>query len=694
MQRYFDYYRDQSGNGISGASVSVYIAGTNTLATIYEPDSNAIPQSAKANPFTTDATGFWTFAAADGPYAIRIEGAGSGAMNVPYVALYDSGGVNNETPLTVFDFGAVGDGTTDDTAAIQAAVTYIQSGGTIYFPNRDGGLQATFQVTSKITVNKPITLKGLGGKVWFNFPVGTSNADGRLFDIASSDVTFDSMWIDATGVTGTITGVNRYAISCEPGGSTRYSNIKAINCKFTNLTQYSGSIPATTTVMHAIYAKQVDDLLVTGCEFNTISGSPVYLIDTERARIRDNSFIKFGWSGVWLNNANLYWEICNNTFSGTTSANPSYWGGAIDVMGQTSDASSPGEPDENGLIDGNIFAQGVYRYGQVVRLSSSRKVVVTNNVFDRPDADQNSTPGGGGPGSNNIHIMLTVRDVTLNNGPHKFITVANNIFIAAGAGWQLGIYARTTSGSNTNTTPCEGLIVENNQFVDYDASNYFMSAMVLHGFNAGYNDITFRGNVVKATPHTTVNYEPASLAGALVLIANAAKTVQRAVVTDNIFTRYSGNGTGNNDTAINVYSDVTDVDIRDNAFIAFFRDITVNASNTGNVPIQQNIHNRAAGGTDYNLRGVSFASMAGTQVTAANTISATGTIFHVTGATVIKTINLPNTGGGSNQPVLTLVPDTAFTTDATGNIRIASTAVVSRAMTMTYDGSKWNPSYV
>jgi hypothetical protein len=66
--------------------------------------------------------------------------------------------------VSVKDFGAVGNGVTDDTAAIQAAVTAIAAtGGTIYFP------VGTYKITDVITVNTGvyttgILLKGAGNK--------------------------------------------------------------------------------------------------------------------------------------------------------------------------------------------------------------------------------------------------------------------------------------------------------------------------------------------------------------------------------------------------------------------------------------------------------------------------------------------------------------------------------------------------
>lgn len=81
---------------------------------------------------------------------------------------------------------------------------------------------------------------------------------------------------------------------------------------------------------------------------------------------------------------------------------------------------------------------------------------------------------------------------------------------------------------------------------------------------------------------------------------------------------------------------------------------------------------------------------AGSVVASATTITPTGQIFHVSGTTAIATINLPNTGFKGS---ITLIPDAAFTTTTAGNIGLASTAVIGRALIMTYDGTKWYPSY-
>lgn len=91
-----------------------------------------------------------------------------------------------------------------------------------------------------------------------------------------------------------------------------------------------------------------------------------------------------------------------------------------------------------------------------------------------------------------------------------------------------------------------------------------------------------------------------------------------------------------------------------------------------------------------------IASRASTAIVSASSITPTAPFFHVTGTAAIATITAPTactTSGMMCQ--ITMIPDGAFTTTNAGNIAIASTAVVSKPLIMTYDPatSKWYPSY-
>jgi hypothetical protein len=82
----------------------------------------------------------------------------------------------------------------------------------------------------------------------------------------------------------------------------------------------------------------------------------------------------------------------------------------------------------------------------------------------------------------------------------------------------------------------------------------------------------------------------------------------------------------------------------------------------------------------------------GANVASASTVTPTGQTFHVTGTTTVNTINLPT---ATWKGPITIIPDGLFTTGTSGNIALASTAVVNKALIMTYDSNlgKWFPSY-
>lgn len=90
---------------------------------------------------------------------------------------------------SVKDFGAIGDGVANDTAAVQLAITAMPStGGMLYFP-------AGIYLVSTLAINKQMLIQGAGmfsGGTW----IVASGAANKVFNVTTSSVTIRDLLID------------------------------------------------------------------------------------------------------------------------------------------------------------------------------------------------------------------------------------------------------------------------------------------------------------------------------------------------------------------------------------------------------------------------------------------------------------------------------------------------------------------
>ena len=76
-------------------------------------------------------------------------------------------------PVSVKDFGAKGDGVTDDTAAIQAAIVFCEDNlQPLYFPANN--VSQFYKITAPLVVSKPLVMRGAGSRLVTLFGVGLS----------------------------------------------------------------------------------------------------------------------------------------------------------------------------------------------------------------------------------------------------------------------------------------------------------------------------------------------------------------------------------------------------------------------------------------------------------------------------------------------------------------------------------------
>lgn len=150
----------------------------------------------------------------------------------------------NTAPINVIDYGAVGDGTTDDLAAIQAAYTATPTGGTLLFPVKSTGITA-YLISGTWTISKQINVvfqSAIGGSYPGAYILKKSTLNGTAISIYGSNA--NGTRISGGGVYGDVgnggNGIdilandvvldNVYAHECGQDGIRIGSATESINC--------------------------------------------------------------------------------------------------------------------------------------------------------------------------------------------------------------------------------------------------------------------------------------------------------------------------------------------------------------------------------------------------------------------------------------------------------------------------------
>lgn len=151
MSRYISqgWWFDGNGKIVKSGTVTVYLAGTSTLASIYTASSGGTA----VNSVSASATdGSWSFYVDTDDYTrtqkfkIVFSKSGFTSKTIDNVVIFPEPGLLSW--VNVKDHGAVGDGVTDDTAAIQEAIDSLSGDpGVIYLPS------GTYLVASTLAIS-------------------------------------------------------------------------------------------------------------------------------------------------------------------------------------------------------------------------------------------------------------------------------------------------------------------------------------------------------------------------------------------------------------------------------------------------------------------------------------------------------------------------------------------------------------
>jgi hypothetical protein len=217
--------------------------------------------------------------------------ASTGASHVGYIA-YGAGTVARTVSdklddiLSLKDFGALGDGTTDDTVAVKAwlAAVLAVGGGAGYVPT------GVYLVTDQIDIDVT-TCRTTGIRLWGDGPrrsyFNSSYTGGtcfRLFNSNASDGYFYTS-IDGIGFQGTFDGTT-VELGDPAGGDGGNS------CNFRNITinNYSNGSNAKALVISGFYASHFESLTVNGYGSSTSNSTVVTINETQFSQFSSCSF--------------------------------------------------------------------------------------------------------------------------------------------------------------------------------------------------------------------------------------------------------------------------------------------------------------------------------------------------------------------------------------------------------------------
>jgi hypothetical protein len=225
-----------SGSGTWSAGLEYSTSGTGSWTSF---GSAAILTQA-SNPSIAYGIGYFPFIRVNITGTVACEYSASkkyflsssaGAVNFP-ISWIDK--IGNKPFIDVREYGAVGDGATDDAAAIRAAIAAASPGETVVIPSTPNGFLLTANATSGsnkylINIGKNITLK-CDGRLKMSASVA-SDVDGILIRNLSGSLV--GATIDGCGITPVSGTPGRYGIHVDAtstfNGSNYITNLKVKN---------------------------------------------------------------------------------------------------------------------------------------------------------------------------------------------------------------------------------------------------------------------------------------------------------------------------------------------------------------------------------------------------------------------------------------------------------------------------------
>jgi nitrous oxidase accessory protein NosD len=288
------------------------------------------------------------------------------------------GNTPQATVLNVKTYGATGDGTTDDTTAIAAALTAASAGDTIFFPRP----AVNYKVTAALAISKALTLEG------DNATVKQATAGTKLLVITASNVMVQGL---------TLSGPQA--------------------ASFVNLER---AIDAT----GASAAAPLTKIRIVECTIDTWGGWGILMQYVTDFEIRGNRVSNIGYAGIMVSSG-LHGTVMGNNVQTIT---PGSGGLAYGItMTRTDVASYVTEPRTSDVVISSNYVANVPVWEGIECHNGQRLTFTGNTVINT----KIGIAGGGSPGGfgapQDIVITNNVLDSTLTNGAGQYGIILHGV---------------------------------------------------------------------------------------------------------------------------------------------------------------------------------------------------------------------------------------------------------------------------
>lgn len=574
-------------------------------------------------------------------------------------------------PGDVRRYGADPTGVADCAAAIQAAINVgTIAGEEIYIPSGTfrvvagtavtgefGAAQASMVIKSNmhIRAEEGATIKMGDGQ-------STAGAQVRLLmfftDQVVSNISVVGLTMDMNGDNNQLTAatsagytMSHFCISGTPGGVAANANdVLLDHCKFINSPGTCCVLMGQTNTPSLVTSKR---WIIRNCTF---FNNGLYTYDHTNI---------YGWADHVLIDGNHAYETAM-ALDGKVTSNNAHSQVFYEVHGS----------------DQRVVNNKVSNYYQAMWLAGNyttptTNIVIANNNFGPLRAmgiDTQRTSSNQAAMNNivikgnNIHLTDDSTSITLKcamqfspNYAMSDLLVEGNYALKDGT--TVGSAFIKSSASSTAAQVIDRVTIKGNQ-----CNNFATGVQIATTGTNGYGVVVISGNVFHNTVAQGTVTTPCGV------ITSGAGQIGSIMLTENVF----------NVAQYGIYMSAP----AGSVYLGLNEYITMASAGYAE-PGSPAITFRKGPGFGYNRT-----ALAAPTIASSNTIAPNAGVSFVSGTTTLKTITVPlelAISGGS----ITLIPTGLWVTDATGNIAIASTAVVSKALILTYDvnTNKWYPSY-